>query len=223
MTRTRTSSKQIVVRTTQFVSRPFACAMQRERLRAVACCGRVFVSTLSSRYLWRSLATGFLLAAPLHAHADPFGSTLRWPLATPPGQLRGGFGEPRAGHFHAGLDLSTGGKVGAEVLAPAAGEIERVRTSGVGYGRCLYLRTADRLLVFGHLDSFAPAIAAYADSAQRATGSYEQDLSPPPGMFRFAAGRRIAGSGESGAGPPQSHAATPHGGLHRKNAATGPG
>src|SRR5260221_4584862 len=118
MTRTRTVSKQIVVRTTQFVSRPFACAMQRERLRAVACCGRVLVSTLSSRWFLGGLSVGLLLTAPLLAHADPFGSTLRWPLATPPGQLRGGFGEPRAGHFHAGLDISTRSRVGAEVLAP---------------------------------------------------------------------------------------------------------
>src|SRR5947207_10700155 len=32
-----------------------------------------------------------------------------------------------AGHFHAGIDVSTGGKTGAPVLAPGAGVIERVR------------------------------------------------------------------------------------------------
>jgi len=143
--------------------------------------------------------------------ADPYGTFLRWPLSTPPGQLRGGFGEPRAGHFHAGLDISTGGHVGAEVLAPGTGYLERVRTSGAGYGRSLYLRVGERQLVFGHLDAFAPEVAAYADSAQRLTGEYEQDLTPPPGRFRFAAGERIAWSGESGAGPPHLHVEIRHG------------
>ena len=94
--------------------------------------------------------------------------------------------------------MSTGGKTGAPVLAPGAGVIERVRTSGVGYGRSLYLRVnGDRLIVFGHLDAFAPEIAAYVDSVQRSTGEYEQDLWPATGRFRVAAGERIAWSGET--------------------------
>jgi hypothetical protein len=139
---------------------------------------------------------------------------LRWPLASSQRALRGGFGESRTNRFHAGLDLSTGGKVGAEVLAPAAGAVERVRASGVGYGRSLYLRTDDgRLLVFGHLDAFAPALAAYIDSVQRATGDYEQDLWPPLGRFRFGAGERVAWSGQSGAGPPHLHVEVRHGDM----------
>ena len=141
-------------------------------------------------------------------------SPLRWPLAGSQHALRGGFGESRTNRFHAGLDLSTGGKVGVEVLAPAAGAVERVRASGVGYGRSLYLRTDDgRLLVFGHLDALAPALAAYVDSVQRATGDYEQDLWPPLGRFRFGAGERVAWSGQSGAGPPHLHVEVRHGDM----------
>jgi len=141
-------------------------------------------------------------------------SPLRWPLATSHRELRGGFGESRTNRFHAGLDLSTGGHVGAEVLAPAAGVVERVRASGVGYGRSLYLRTEDgRLLVFGHLDAFAPELAAYVDSVQRATGDYEQDLWPPVGRFHFAQGARVAWSGQSGAGPPHLHVEVRHGDM----------
>jgi hypothetical protein len=44
-------------------------------------------------------------------------------------------------------------------------------------------------------------VAAYVDSAQRATGDYEVDLWPAPGRFRFIAGERVAWSGQSGAGP----------------------
>jgi hypothetical protein len=144
--------------------------------------------------------------------SESFGTRLGWPLAGSARPLRGGFGEPRAGHFHAGLDVSTGGRTGAPVLAPGAGVIERVRTSGAGYGRSLYLRVSgDRLLVFGHLDAFAPEIAAYVDSVQRSTGEYEQDLWPEAGRFRVAAGERIAWSGESGAGPPHLHVEIRHG------------
>lgn len=125
--------------------------------------------------------------------------------------VSGGYGEVRSNHFHAGWDFSTGGRVGRAVRAPLAGSVERVRASGAGYGRSLYLRGDDgRLLVFGHLDAFAPALAAHVDSAQRASGRYEQDLWPASRRFRFAAGDTIAWSGESGAGPPHLHVEIRH-------------
>jgi hypothetical protein len=120
--------------------------------------------------------------------------------------LNGGFGEYRSNHFHAGLDLGTGGRVGRPVHAPLSGWIERMRASGVGYGRSLYLHADDgRLIVFGHLDAYAPRLAAYVEAAQESTGQYEQDLWPEPHRFRVAAGERIAWSGESGAGGPHLH------------------
>ena len=127
------------------------------------------------------------------------------PLAAPLA-LNGGFGEYRSNHFHAGLDLGTGGAVGHPVLAPAPGWIERVRASGAGYGRSLYLHTEDgRLLVFGHLDAYVEPIASYVAAAQESTGQYEVDLWPEAGRFRFEAGQRIAWNGESGAGGPHLH------------------
>jgi len=129
----------------------------------------------------------------------------RTPLA-PPLVITGGFGEFRIGHFHAGLDLGTGQRVGRVVLAPARGWIERVRASGVGYGRSLYLRTDDgRLLQFGHLDAFVEPVASYVGAIQDSSGQYEQDLWPERGRFRFKAGDRIAWTGESGAGGPHLH------------------
>ena len=127
------------------------------------------------------------------------------PLA-PPLALNGGFGEYRSNHFHGGLDLGTGGEVGRPVLAPLTGWIERVRASGAGYGRSLYLHGEDgRLLVFGHLDAYAPPIAAYVAAAQESTGQYEVDLWPEAGRFRVRAGDRIAWTGESGSGGPHLH------------------
>ena len=120
--------------------------------------------------------------------------------------LNGGFGDFRGGHFHAGFDFGTAQRTGRAVRAPVSGWIERVRSSGVGYGRALYLRARDgRLLEFGHLDAFAPSIASYVDSAKVAKGDYEQDLWPVRGRFSFKAGALMAWSGESGAGGPHLH------------------
>lgn len=129
----------------------------------------------------------------------------RPPLA-PPLRLTGSFGEYRGGHLHAGLDLSTGEKVGMPVIAPLDGRIVRVRTSGVGYGRSLYLEAKDgRLIVLGHLDAFDEPLASYVAAVQESTGEYEQDLWPDSTRFRVAAGQRLAWSGRSGTGPPHLH------------------
>ncbi|NOT34185.1 MAG: M23 family metallopeptidase [Candidatus Eisenbacteria bacterium] len=138
--------------------------------------------------------------------AIPFDAPLgRAPLDTPL-TVTGGFGEFRIGHFHAGLDFGTGRRVGAPVYAPLDGYIERVRTSGVGYGRSLYLRTRDgRTIQFGHLDAFTDPIALYAATAQESSGQYEQDLWPEANRFAVKTGDRIAWTGQSGAGGPHMH------------------
>ncbi len=152
-----------------------------------------------------------VLASPVHAARDEFGGAIGWPLEGPARALRGGFGESRSNHFHAGLDLSTDHQTGKRVVAPGDGAVERVRASGVGYGRSLYYRLRDgRLIVFGHLDAFEPRLAAFIDSVQRETGDYEQDLAAPAGTFRYAAGELLAWSGESGAGPPHLHVEVRH-------------
>ena len=135
-----------------------------------------------------------------------FDRPLSRPPLDPPITVTGGFGEYRIGHFHAGLDLGTGGRVGRPVYAPRSGWIERVRASGVGYGRSLYLRTDDgRLLQLGHLDAFVEPVASWVAAIQDSSGQYEQDLWPEAHRFAFRAGERIAWTGESGAGGPHLH------------------
>ena len=117
--------------------------------------------------------------------------------------LTGNFGNSRSNHFHAGFDLETGGRVGKPVFAPLPGHIERVRASGIGYGRSVYLKADDgRLLVFGHLDAFDEPLASYVAAVQESTGQYEQDLWPDASRFPAHTGQRIAWSGESGGGGP---------------------
>jgi hypothetical protein len=128
-----------------------------------------------------------------------------WPLDLPP-EPTSSFGEYRSGHFHGGLDLSTRRANGHPVRAVAGGEAARVRASGGGYGRAVYLRLDDgRLAVYAHLDGFARDLEAWVEAAQESSGRYEFDRVPPPGRFRFAGGEVIGWSGESGAGPPHLH------------------
>jgi len=127
------------------------------------------------------------------------------PLASTPG-LSSGFGEFRTAHFHAGLDYSTDQVEGKEVRAVSGGWVERVRASGVGYGRAVYLRLEDgRTAVYGHLSRFAPKLDAWVAARQDSAGVYEQDLLPAEGEIAFTKGEVVAWSGQSGAGPPHLH------------------
>jgi murein DD-endopeptidase MepM/ murein hydrolase activator NlpD len=154
-------------------------------------------------------------AAPPNAGtsvAPPANASTRWfptfassPLDTSL-RVTSGFGDYRGTHFHAGLDFSTGEVVGKEVHAPGDGVVRRVRASGVGYGRSLYLELRDgRLIVFGHLDAFAEPLASWVASIQDSSGRYEQDLWLEGDRFPVHAGDVVAWSGQSGVGPPHLH------------------
>ena len=132
-------------------------------------------------------------------------ATYAWPLDVPP-VLTSTFGEFRAHHFHGGLDFSTGRRLGLPVRALAQGSVVRVRASGVGYGRAVYLLLDDgRTAVYAHLDAFETELGAWVAAVQESTARYEQDLEPPAGRFRYDRGEVIGYTGESGAGPPHLH------------------
>jgi len=145
-------------------------------------------------------------ATPDTTRAPQYFPPLERPPLDPPLRLSGSFGEFRSGHFHAGLDFSTGEVIGRRVFASLPGYVMRVRASGVGYGRSVYVQADDgRLLVYGHLDAFDEPLASYVDSVQVAGGQYEQDLWPDPGRFRVSAGQRLGWSGRSGTDSPHLH------------------
>ena len=176
--------------------------------RAVRACGSqrrgaVWVTRRRALVALVCVAIVSLFGTPTATPAPP---ALLPPLAHAPLDsplvVTGGFGEFRIGHFHAGLDFGTGRAASARpVLAPLDGCIERVRASGVGYGRSIYLRATDgRLLVFGHLDAFAPPLARYVAQQQDSSGQYEQDLWPEARPLR-GEGRRAASRGSARAAP----------------------
>jgi murein DD-endopeptidase MepM/ murein hydrolase activator NlpD len=160
----------------------------------------------------RALALALVCAALVTATARAGDPVEAWwppldrPPLDPPLEVTGDFGEYRTGHVHAGLDFATGGVTGRPVFAATAGGIVRVRASGVGYGRSIYLQAPDgRLLVYGHLDAFDEPLASYVAAAQDSSGQYEQDLWPATGALRVRAGQRLGWTGQSGAGGPHFH------------------
>lgn len=85
----------------------------------------------------------------------------------PAAMVTSSFAEYRAGHYHGGVDYSTGGREGLPIPAPAAGWVYRVRASGVGYGQAVYYRLDDgRTLLYGHLSGFHPRIEALVEAEQ---------------------------------------------------------
>lgn len=165
-----------------------------------------------------AIALGSLADAGTAAAAPTLAPSFLPPLAhpplDPPLRLSGTFGEHRNSHIHAGVDISTNEHIGRQVYASLDGHIERLRSSGVGYGRSIYLHATDgRLLVYGHLDAFDEPLASYVDSVQRATGQYEQDLWPPESRFVIHAGQWLGWSGRSGTGPPHLHFEIRHGDM----------
>lgn len=141
------------------------------------------------------------VGAPAPAASDAYD----WPLQ-PPRPVTSSFGEYRRNHFHGGIDFSTDGRTGLPVHAVADGWVWRVRASGSGYGRSIYLRLTDgRTAVYAHLDRFAPVVRDFVEAAQESLGQYEVDLQPGPGRLSFRRGEIVAWSGDSGAGPAHLH------------------
>lgn len=128
-----------------------------------------------------------------------------------PGQqayISGTMGELRNNHFHAGLDIKTGGRTGLPVHAPASGYISRIKIQEGGYGNALYMYhpSTGHTTVYGHLERYSPAIASYVKSQQYSKKSFVIELYPDKSQFKFNKGEIIAYSGNTGgSGGPHLH------------------
>ncbi|MFO7974658.1 MAG: peptidoglycan DD-metalloendopeptidase family protein [Candidatus Hydrogenedentota bacterium] len=132
------------------------------------------------------------------------GASYHWPLDVPPA-ITSSFGEYRAGRFHAGIDLRTGGP-GPEVYTAADGYVSRIRCSPWGYGKAVYLRDeSGNTIVYAHLAEFSSSLREYVREAQHARKSYTVDLMPEAGKFPVKRGELIAFAGRSGTRAPHLH------------------
>lgn len=150
-----------------------------------------------------------LFLAPILAMSQPkgqkkvnFQSPLDIPLI-----LSGTFGELRSNHFHAGIDIKTGGAEGKRVLAAEGGYVSRIKVSPYGYGKALYITHPNGYTtVYAHLQRYSSEIEAYVDSIQYHRQSFAVEIFPKAGELKVDRGQVVALSGNSGgSGGPHLH------------------
>jgi hypothetical protein len=123
----------------------------------------------------------------------------RHPLDIPM-QLVANFGEIRTNHWHMGLDIRTQQKVNLTVRAAADGYISRVSVEPGGFGQAIYIDHPNGYTtVYGHLNSFFPALANYVKEKQYEQESWNVNLILPANLFPVKKGDVIALSGSTGA------------------------
>ena len=124
--------------------------------------------------------------------------SIHYPLKTPI-TLSGTFGEIRSNHFHSGIDIKTGGIQGEAVYSIYDGYVSRVKVSGTGFGKAIYIDHPNGTTsVYAHLKNFNKAITEYVKSMQYANQTFEIDLYPNPNRITLEKGDFIAYSGNSG-------------------------
>ncbi len=128
-----------------------------------------------------------------------------WP--TDAGTVRtSDFAEFRKTHFHAGIDVSTGGRIGFKVFASRAGWLHSLTFEPGGYGWFLVLRHADGYYTcYAHLDTPTDTIVTAWYAKLRAEGRSFGDATWDKGHFPVKKGQVIAYTGETGAGPAHLH------------------
>ena len=117
------------------------------------------------------------------------------------------FAEFRAGHFHAGIDMRTGGAVDQPVYAAADGYVARVSISPWGGGKILYIKHPNGYTsVYMHLNGYAGAIGKAVLKEHYAQKSYSISKIFAPGELPVKKGQLVAYSGNTGgSGGPHLH------------------
>ena len=125
------------------------------------------------------------------------------------------FGEFRTGHFHAGLDMRTGGETGKPVYAAADGYVAKVSISPWGGGKILYIKHPNGYTtVYMHLNDYVGAIGKAVLKEQYAQRSYSISKLFAPNELPVKKGQMVAHSGNTGgSGGPHLHFEVRRGGI----------
>lgn len=134
------------------------------------------------------------LFSPANYPQDYFRNPLDIPMS-----LAANFGELRPNHYHMGLDIRTLHRENLPVYAAADGYVARVEIEPAGFGQAIYIcHPNGYTTVYGHLNQFFPALAAYVHEQQYRQQSWQVDLTIPPSLFPVKKGEFIAYSGSTG-------------------------
>lgn len=113
--------------------------------------------------------------------------------------LSGNYGELRSTHFHAGIDIKTGGIIGKEVFSVESGYISRIKISANSYGKTIYINHNNGYTtVYAHLNSFNKKIDKYIKKIQYDQRSFEVNHFPEPNELIVKKGEVIGLTGNTG-------------------------
>lgn len=115
-------------------------------------------------------------------------------------EIIGTFCELRPNHFHGGLDIRTGGKIGRPVISVGDGYVSRINISTIGYGKAIYITHPNGYTsVYAHLSEFPASIQWFITKNQYLQQQYEIEIYPEADVLKVKRGELIALSGNSGA------------------------
>lgn len=115
-------------------------------------------------------------------------------------ELAGSFGELRANHFHAGIDIAPTSSGNEPIFAAADGYVSRIRTQENGYGQAVFINHPNGYTtVHAHLHAFSTEIKAYLRQKQYENEVFEQDLVLQPTDIPVKQGQQIGLMGNRGA------------------------
>jgi len=131
--------------------------------------------------------------------------SFNYPLKIKPG-LAATFGEFRNGHYHAGLDLKTYGRMNIPIYAIDDGYIARIKVSPFGYGKVVYQKLQNgQTAVYAHCNKFNKKLENYIFKLQIKNKTFAIDLYFKKNQFPVKKGDIIAYSGRSGTIHPHLH------------------
>ena len=151
------------------------------------------------RFKMKNLILIPIILFSLSCYAQNYPSSDFVPPLNIPLYLAGVFGECRATHFHAGIDIKTNQVEGLPVLSIGDGYVSRIKVSAFGYGNALYITHPNGYTsVYGHLQSYRDDIAKYIKAKQYEQQTFEIDISLSPNEILCRKGEQVAKSGNTG-------------------------
>lgn len=122
------------------------------------------------------------------------------PVLDNPSRVSGNFGEIRSNHLHSGIDYKTNEITGLPVYAAADGYVSRIKVSGGGYGKALYLTHPQLSIVtvYAHLRAYTKEVEDTVKQLMFSSKQYNTELFPDAEFFPVKKGQLIGFTGNTG-------------------------